>query len=199
MQVGVVRRAREHLGLRRGAGHAPASPANPRPSGNRPTRAGRRCRACRAPASLDGCTSSPSRSRVVLSYSARVSRGSCDVVGTPGVHTVGSTGGGTMLVPRRCRWCAAGVPVPTVLPVPAAAGGARCRSWRRIRSSASRPPIEPSQPARSATPTMIVLVQVFMTLTSSLGGENDAAAKQPAHAESADVGTVATGDRSAHR
>jgi hypothetical protein len=29
-------------------------------------------------------------------------------------------------------------------------------------------PIEPSQPASSATPTMIVLVQVFMTLTSSL-------------------------------
>jgi len=115
---------------------------------------------------VDGCTSSPSRSRVVLSYSARVSRGVCEVAGMPGVHTVGSTGGGTTVVPAVPL---PAVPVPTVLPVP---------TLPAVPLPVLAPdpelcfpvPIEPSQPARSTAPTMIVLFQVFMTLTSVPGG-----------------------------
>src|SRR6476646_9487499 len=118
---------------------------------------------------LDGWTSMPSRSRVVLSYSARVRRGSCDVAGMPGVHTVGSTG-----VPEPPEPVVFPVPllielpvpdpvvlpVPEqmVLPVPELAPVPEVLFW---------PPIEPSHPARSATPTMIVFAQVFITLTSS--------------------------------
>jgi len=86
----------------------------------------------------------------------------------PGVHTVGSTGGGTttleppvpvvlpvpelMLLP---------VPEPVVLPVPEpelAPDPEPVLPW---------PLIEPWQPARSAAPTMMVFAQVFIALTSS--------------------------------
>ena len=115
---------------------------------------------------VDGCTSSPSRSRVVLSYSARVSRGSCDVAGMPGVHTVGSTGGGRTVVPAVPL---PAVPVPTVLPVPTLPA-VPLPELDPDPELCFPVPIEPSQPARSAAPTMIVLFQVFMTLTSVPGG-----------------------------
>src|SRR6476620_10721406 len=97
---------------------------------------------------LDGCTSIPSRSRVVLSYSARVRRGSCDVAGMPGVHFVGSTG---VLEPPAPVVVVLPVPEPELAPLP-------LLPWL---------PIEPSHPARSATPTMMLFAQVFIALTSS--------------------------------
>src|SRR4029079_3983583 len=115
---------------------------------------------------LDGCTSMPSRSRVVLSYSARASRGICDVAGTPGVHTVGSTG---VVLPPVPVPTVLPVPVPTVLPVPVPVLlPVPVPELAPLPAQVPRPPIEPPHAARSATPRMIVRVHlVFMTLTSS--------------------------------
>src|SRR5215831_2193611 len=112
---------------------------------------------------LDGCTSIPSRSRVVLSYSARVSRGSCDVVGTPGVQTVGSTG---VPVPPAPVPVVLPVPVPTVLPVPVPTvlpvpEPVLAPAPVPFPVVDCDPPMAPWHPARSATPTINVL-QVFM-------------------------------------
>ncbi len=87
----------------------------------------------------------------------------------PGVHTVGSTGGGRIPVPAVPVVLLPAVPLPTVLPVPTLPAVP-------LPELAPDPelcfpePIDPSQPARSAAPTMIVLFQVFMTLTSVPGG-----------------------------
>ena len=97
-----------------------------------------------------------------MSYSARVRRGSCDVAGIPGVHTVGSTGVPepplpvvvVLPVPLLIELP---VPEPTELPVPELAP-LPALFW---------PLIEPSHPARSATPTMMVFAQLFIALTSS--------------------------------
>src|SRR3982751_4202801 len=100
---------------------------------------------------LDGWTSRPSRSRVVLSYSARVRRGSCEVAGTPGVHTVGSTGALEPPVPAVALLPP--LPLPTVLPVPdPEVAAVPLPELAPVPEDVAPLPIEPSQPAKSAAP-----------------------------------------------
>jgi hypothetical protein len=103
-----------------------------------------------------GCRVIPSRSRTVLSYWERVRRASCDVCGTPGVHVSPAT------TPRPVPVVPAVPFVPMLEPVPVPEPGP-------VREPIPESSIFPVQPVMSAAPTTILMVQVYMALTSSGG------------------------------
>src|SRR6266540_1640236 len=134
--------------------------------------------------SCDGCTSIPSRSRAVLSYSTRVNRGSCEVVDTPGVHAVG---GWTTPLPPAPVGLMPLPPFPVLTPVglPVEFPGPPVLFW---------PPIVPLHPnwMVSAAPRRIRLFENVMALTSSPGNRKKTTPIQPFVSWKASVRAPAT-------